>query len=68
MQKITKQSVLKAFQEEKRIFWDDFTEKEIFFNINPESERSIQLQKPIFWQANVMYSFIMRVDSFLPIS
>lgn len=43
MQEITKQSVLEAFQEEKTISWDDFTEKEIFFDIK-DNERSIQLR------------------------
>ena len=43
MHEITKQSVLQAFQEEKRISWDDFPEKEIFFDICPESERSKNL-------------------------
>jgi hypothetical protein len=33
MYEITKQSVLKAFQEEKSISWGDFSEKEIFFDI-----------------------------------
>jgi hypothetical protein len=40
MHEITKQSVLKAFQEEKTLSWDDFTQKEMFFDIDRESERS----------------------------
>ena len=36
MQKITKQSVLKVFQEEKEIALDDFTDKDMFFDIGPE--------------------------------
>ena len=43
MHEITKQSVLTAFREEKTISWDDFTEKEIIFDIGPESERSTHL-------------------------
>ena len=43
MHEITKQSVLKVFQEEKSISWDDFAEKEIFFDIKG-NERSIQLR------------------------
>jgi len=34
---------LKAFQEEKRISWDDFAEKEIFFDIKG-NDRDIQLR------------------------
>ncbi|HEX8607934.1 MAG TPA: hypothetical protein VF679_04775 [Pedobacter sp.] len=36
MQKITKQLVLKVFQEEKEIALDDFTDKYMFFDIGPE--------------------------------
>src|SRR5215213_2819873 len=36
MQKITKQSVLKVFQEEIEIALDDFTDKDMFFDIGPE--------------------------------
>ena len=43
MQEITKQPVLKVFQEEKRISWDDFAEKEIFFDIKG-NDRDIQLR------------------------
>ena len=47
MHEITEQSVLKAFQEEKTLSWDDLTEKEIFCDMVPESERSIQLSKDV---------------------
>ena len=43
MHEITKQSVLKVFQEEKRISWYDFAEKEIFFDIKG-NDRDIQLR------------------------
>ena len=43
MQEITRQSDLKAFQEEKRISWDDFAEKEIFFDIKG-NDRDKQLR------------------------
>jgi hypothetical protein len=43
MHVMTEQSVLKAFQEEKRISWDDFAEKEIFFDIKG-NDRDIQLR------------------------
>ena len=43
MHEITKQSVLKAFQEEKRISWYDFAEKEMFFDIKG-NDRDIQLR------------------------
>ena len=43
MLEITKQSVLKVFQEEKRISGDDFAEKEIFFDIKG-NDRDIQLR------------------------
>jgi len=43
MHEITEQSVLKVFQEEKRISWDDFAEKEIFFDIKG-NDRDIQLR------------------------
>jgi len=33
MHEIPKQSVLKVFQEEKRISWENFAEKEIFFDV-----------------------------------
>ena len=46
MQHITKQSVFKAFQEEKTISWNDFTEKEIIFDIK-DNERSIQLRNAL---------------------
>lgn len=46
MHKITKHSILKAFQEEKTLSWDDFTEKEIFFDIK-DNERSIQLRNAL---------------------
>ena len=42
MHHITKQSVFKTFQEEKTLSWDDLTEKEIFFDIDSETGRSIQ--------------------------
>ena len=41
--KSKKQSVLKVFQEEKRISWGDFSEKEIFFDIKG-NDRDIQLR------------------------
>ena len=44
MQEITNQSVLEAFRQEKSTLWDDFSETKIFFDIGPESERSIQLR------------------------
>ena len=43
MDEVTKQSVLKAFRQEKRISWDDFAEKEIFFGIKG-NDRDIQLR------------------------
>jgi hypothetical protein len=43
MQEKTKQLDLQAFQEEKRISWDDFAEKEIFFDIK-DNDRDIQLR------------------------
>ena len=43
MHEITKQSVLKVFQEEKTLSWDDFAEKEIFFDIKG-NDRDIQLR------------------------
>lgn len=43
MHEMTKQSVLQAFQEEKTISWDDFAEKEIFFDIKG-NDRDIQLR------------------------
>ena len=43
MHEITEQSVLKVFQEEKRISWDDFAEKQIFFDIKGNN-RDIQLR------------------------
>jgi hypothetical protein len=43
MHEIPKQSVLKVFQEEKTLSWDDFAEKEIFFDIKG-NDRDIQLR------------------------
>ena len=43
MPPITKQSVLEAFRQEKSILWDDFSEKEIFFDIKG-NDREIKLR------------------------
>ena len=43
MHEMTKQPVLEAFRQEKSISWDDFAEKEIFFDIK-DNERDIQLR------------------------
>ena len=63
MHEITKQSVLKAFQEEKRISWDDFAEKEIFFDIKGK-DRDIQLRNVL---ADLIHEgLIMPVDRIRP--
>ena len=46
MHEITKQSVLKVFQEGKTISWNDFSEKEIFFDIK-DNDRDIQLRNAL---------------------
>ena len=46
MQEIKKQSVIKVFPKEKSISWDDFAEKEIFFDIKG-NDRDIQLRNAL---------------------
>jgi hypothetical protein len=54
MHEITKQSVLKAFQEEKTLSWDDFTQKEMFFDI----DRKVKDQKTSDFTKSFAQSFV----------
>jgi hypothetical protein len=64
MQEITKQSVLKSFQEEKTLSWDDFSETKIFFDIGQEGGKSTQLRNAL--ADLIKEGLIMPVHGILP--